>query len=97
VRNEVLLDGLPLTSTITTKSVPDPEGLLLAMKQAGACPAETFHVGDQAEDTEASRAPKVTAIGSAWGLVDVADLEASKPDRIFKPARELKTFLLKSI
>lgn len=80
-----------------TRRKPDPEGLLLAMKQAGAGPADTFHVGDQPEDTEASRAAKVTAIGSAWGLVDVAALEASKPDRIFKSASELRAFLLKSI
>ena len=80
-----------------TRRKPDPEGLLLAMKQAGAGPAETFHVGDQPEDTEASRAARVTAIGSAWGLVDVAALEASKPDRIFKSAGELKAFLLKGI
>jgi phosphoglycolate phosphatase-like HAD superfamily hydrolase len=29
--------------------------------QAGAVPESTFHVGDQPEDTEASRAAKVTA------------------------------------
>ena len=79
------------------KRKPDPEGLLLAMSQAGAAPAETFHVGDQPEDTEASRAAKVAAIGSAWGLADVAALEGSKPDRIFKSAGELKAFLLKHL
>jgi HAD superfamily hydrolase (TIGR01549 family) len=79
------------------KRKPDPEGLLLAMKQAGAAPDKTFHVGDQPEDTEASRAAKVAAIGSAWGLLDLAALEASKPDRIFKSVDELKTFLMKSL
>lgn len=74
---------------------PDPEGLLLAMQQGGATPAETFHVGDQPEDTEASRAAKVVALGSAWGAVDAAALEASKPDHIFGSVSELQAFLLK--
>lgn len=77
------------------KRKPDPEGLLLAMEQAGASPEETFHVGDQPEDTEASRAARVTAIGSAWGTVDEASLKASKPDRVFSSVPELKAFLLK--
>jgi phosphoglycolate phosphatase-like HAD superfamily hydrolase len=67
------------------------------MKQAAAAPDETFHVGDQPEDTEASRAAKVTAIGSAWGLLDLAALEASKPDRIFKSVGELRAFLMRSL
>jgi phosphoglycolate phosphatase-like HAD superfamily hydrolase len=76
---------------------PHPEGLLLAMSQAGASPNKTFHVGDQPEDTAASRAAKVIAIGSAWGLSDAAALEASKPDHIFKSVGDLKAFLLKSL
>lgn len=74
---------------------PDPEGLLLAMRQAGASPKETFHIGDQPEDTEASRAAGVTAIGSAWGIADATALRASKPDRVFITVSELKAFLLK--
>jgi HAD superfamily hydrolase (TIGR01549 family) len=74
---------------------PDPEGLLLAMQQAGASAEGTFHVGDQPEDTEASRAAGVTAIGSAWGIADAAALKASKPDWIFGTVPELKAFLLK--
>jgi HAD superfamily hydrolase (TIGR01509 family) len=72
---------------------PHPEGLLLAMSQAGASPNSTVHVGDQPEDTEASRAAGVGAIGSAWGIDDPAALEASKPDRIFRTVDELETFL----
>jgi HAD superfamily hydrolase (TIGR01549 family) len=77
------------------KRKPDPEGLLLAMQQAGAAPAETFHVGDQPEDTEASRAAKVVALGSAWGIADATALKASKPDQIFGSVDELQAFLLK--
>lgn len=74
---------------------PDPEGLLLAMTQGGAKPRETFHVGDQPEDTEASRAANVIAIGSAWGLTDVSALETSQPDHLFRTVDKLRTFLLK--
>jgi HAD superfamily hydrolase (TIGR01549 family) len=74
---------------------PDPEGLILAMTQAGAKPDETFHIGDQAEDTLASRAANVTAIGSAWGLEDRSALEASKPDHLFTAVDQLQSFLLK--
>jgi phosphoglycolate phosphatase-like HAD superfamily hydrolase len=57
----------------------------------------TVHVGDQPEDTEASRAAGVAAIGSAWGIDDTAALEASKPDRIFKTVGDLETFLLEAL
>lgn len=72
---------------------PDPEGLLLAMKKAGASPEETVHVGDQPEDTEASRAAGVVALGSAWGLADVSALEASAPDQIFTSVADLRAYL----
>jgi phosphoglycolate phosphatase-like HAD superfamily hydrolase len=64
-------------------------------RQAGASPNETFHVGDQPEDTKALRAANVVAIGSAWGIADKTALKASKPDRIFDTVDELKAFLLK--
>ena len=71
---------------------PDPEALLLAMRRAGAQPQDTFHVGDQREDTEASRAAGVTAIGAGWGLADTSLLETSKPDRLFMSVQELQEF-----
>lgn len=72
---------------------PDPEGLLLAIKKAGANAAETYHVGDQAHDTEASRGANVVAIGVSWGLKDDAELTASKPDFVFSNVAELEEFL----
>ena len=71
---------------------PDPEALLLAMQKAGAGPDGTFHVGDRPEDTEASRAAGVTAIGAGWGLADTGLLEASKPDHLFMSVAELRAF-----
>lgn len=68
---------------------PNPEGLVLAMQKAGANPAETYHVGDQPEDTQASRAAGVVALGSAWGLADATALKASKPNEVFANVSEL--------
>jgi len=74
---------------------PDPEGLLLAMKTGASSPEETFHIGDQAEDTQAARAAGVTAIGSAWGIADLHDLKASQPDQLFTTVPKLSDFLLR--
>ncbi|MGP8438930.1 HAD family hydrolase [Paraburkholderia fungorum] len=73
---------------------PDPEGLLLAMAKGKGTPSSTFHVGDDADDTAASRAAGVTAIGAGWGLADVSALSASKPDHLFKSVAELRQLLL---
>jgi HAD superfamily hydrolase (TIGR01509 family) len=72
---------------------PDPEGLLLAMSKAGATPENTYHVGDQPQDTEASRGAGVMALGSAWGCSDTQDLEASNPDEMFANVADLAAFL----
>lgn len=72
---------------------PDPEGLLLAMSKAKAAPESTYHVGDQSQDTEASRAAGMVALGSAWGCIDAQDLVASKPDRMFHTVAELREYL----
>ncbi|MES0053487.1 HAD-IA family hydrolase [Mesorhizobium sp. M0078] len=76
---------------------PHPEGLLLAMSKAGGKPHNTYHVGDQPQDTEASRGANVAALGSAWGCLDVAGLEASKPDAIFSSVGELRDYLKKKL
>ena len=71
---------------------PHPEGLLLAMSKAGAAPDDTYHVGDQPQDTEASRGASVIAVGSAWGCADTSELEASKPDVMFASVAELREY-----
>jgi len=71
---------------------PDPEGLLLAMKAANASPDDTHHVGDQAQDTEASRAANVIAIGVTWGIASKEELEASRPNFIFDTVSELQDY-----
>jgi HAD superfamily hydrolase (TIGR01509 family) len=72
---------------------PDPEGLLLAMSKAGATPENTYHVGDQPQDTEASRGAGVMALGSAWGCSDTQYLKSSNPDEIFATVADLNVFL----
>ncbi|NRQ18943.1 HAD family hydrolase [Ensifer sesbaniae] len=71
---------------------PHPEGLLLAMSKAGAGPEDTYHVGDQPQDTEASRGADVMALGSAWGCTDTSELVASNPDAIFNSVSELREY-----
>lgn len=71
---------------------PDPEGLLIAMAKAGASPEDTYHVGDQFQDTEASRRAGVVAIGSAWGCDSVEELRASSPDAIFEEVEQLRVY-----
>ncbi|PZU68633.1 HAD-IA family hydrolase [Sphingobium sp.] len=73
---------------------PHPEGLLLAMSKAGASPDATYHVGDQPQDTEASRGANVVAVGSAWGCTDTAELEASKPDVLFSSVAKLRDYFV---
>lgn len=71
---------------------PHPEGLLLAMSKAGAAPEDTYHVGDQPQDTEASRGADVEALGSAWGCADTSELIDSEPDAIFNSVSELREY-----
>lgn len=79
-----------------SKNKPDPEGLLLAMSKARASAEDTYHVGDQAQDVEASRGAGVTALGAAWGITDLAELKASAPDEIFASVAELTAFFGKN-
>ena len=71
---------------------PDPEGLLKAMRHAGADPKDSFHVGDQPEDTEAARAANVMAIGAGWGLDETDPLDSSRPDHLFLSVGDLRKF-----
>ena len=71
---------------------PDPEGLLIALDRCDAEASDSFHVGDRAEDTYASRGAGVVAIGVAWGSEDVAELKKSNPDHLFPTVAELRGF-----
>ena len=73
---------------------PHPEALFTAMRMGGAAPEETYHVGDEADDTRASRAAHVQAIGAGWGAKDIEDLARSSPDHLFGTVEDLRAFLL---
>ena len=73
---------------------PHPDALLLAMRMGYGTPGDTYHIGDEADDTRASRAAHVRAVGAAWGAKDVGALERSSPDHLFRTVRDLRSFLL---
>lgn len=89
--------GWPISIVIgyhqVSRRKPNPEALVLAMREAGAKQHETFHVGDHPEDTEASRRAGVMAIGAGWGSGDLALLRASNPDHLFTSVQECREFL----
>lgn len=71
---------------------PHPEGLLLAMSKGGGVPNETYHVGDQPQDIEASRRAGIPALGAAWGCTNISELEASNPDGLFAAVCDLRNY-----
>lgn len=73
---------------------PRPDGLLLALSHCDEEPDGSFHVGDKAEDTEASRNAGIVAIGAGWGSADLALLRASEPDHLFMDVADLCTFFM---
>jgi phosphoglycolate phosphatase-like HAD superfamily hydrolase len=81
-----------LVDTSPVKALRAAGNWRAVMARAGAKANETFHIGDQPEDTEASRAAAVTALGAAWGLEDDSLLVASKPDQIFDSVKKLSKF-----
>jgi len=75
----------------TERHKPDPEPLQEAMEQLGASPDETYHVGDNPNDAEASYHAGVVSIGAGWGVRDWTAMSSSAPDiLLFDPKRLLK-------
>lgn len=89
--------GLVIGYHQVSRRKPDPEALILAMREAGAKQNETFHIGDQPEDTEAARRAGIVAIGAGWGSVDIGLLRASNPDYLFTSVQECREFLLAAL
>lgn len=97
----IKLYGWPIDFVIgyhqVTRRKPDPEGLMLAMQKGGATSSDTIHVGDKPDDTRASRAAGVIAIGAAWGAADVEALKTSKPDFVANTVADLRSYLLRKL
>lgn len=77
----------------TQRRKPHPDPILLAIREASVTPEDTVHVGDMAQDTEAARAAGVTAVGAAWGTLDLDGLKGSSPDFLFFKVAELESYL----
>lgn len=79
-----------------TRRKPDPTSLLLALEQSEVSSESTsFHIGDTAEDTVASKRAGVVAIGAGWGCKDISRLRESDPDHMFMSVADLRLFFRK--
>lgn len=95
--NAAKLHGWPVKVCVGPHQVnfrgkPAPDGLLYAMRKCEAIPENTYHVGDQANDTLASRAAGVVSVGSTWGSLDAKSLQESEPDYLFNEVADLHEF-----
>jgi pyrophosphatase PpaX len=77
----------------TDKHKPDPEPVLLAMKQLGAVPEETIMVGDSPYDILAGQAANVATAGVAWSLRGAEGLAPFKPDTLVADMLELEAII----
>ncbi len=76
---------------------PDPYGLNMALQHCGADAASSYHVGDRAQDTQASHAAGMIAIGAGWGSEEIDLLRESSPGYLFMSVDELSTFLVDAL
>ena len=73
---------------------PDPEGLLLACRQAGAPAEGSVYVGDHARDIEAGRRAGMLTVGALFGYLDEGeDPRAWQAQHYISRAEELLPLL----
>jgi len=68
----------------TARRKPDPEPLLVALRQLAVPPAETAYVGDSPEDVTMAKSAGAFAVGIPGGFPNREALAASAPD-VFAP------------
>ncbi|GIP34283.1 pyrophosphatase PpaX [Paenibacillus sp. J2TS4] len=68
---------------------PDPEGILLAMRELGADPQSTLMVGDSQYDIMAAQNAGIRAAGVAWSIKGREFLSQFNPDYMLNDIREL--------
>lgn len=73
---------------------PAPDSLLACMEQLGLTPNECIYVGDSPYDIQAGHAAGSKAIGAAWGIYPVEDLNAQHPEFLCMTAKELADVVL---
>ena len=72
-----------------TRHKPDPEPVLVALKELRYEPHEAVYVGDSPHDMHAGRAAGVITIAALWGLFTREQLEEARPDYWIERITEL--------
>lgn len=84
-----------ITGDEVTHPKPHPEGILAAMDQLGATPAETIFVGDSNADVMAGQAAGLKTVGVDWLLVtQKAGHFEPQPDYLFTDVRAFADWVL---
>ena len=83
-----------VTMEDTASHKPDPEPLLLAVKELGCQPHEAAYVGDAIVDVQAARNAGMAAVAVTWGAGVRAALAAVNPDVLADSVDELRHALL---
>ncbi|MDQ6887429.1 MAG: HAD-IA family hydrolase [Gemmatimonadota bacterium] len=76
-----------------TRHKPDPEPVLLALRQLGRSAGEAVFVGDSPHDVASGKAAGVLTIGALWGPFLRSELERASPDWLLSDIRELPALL----
>ena len=100
----ITLDRLGLTDAFgviyagddVERQKPDPEALILALRDLGATESDrAVMIGDAAADVVAGKAIGIATIGVTWGNPDHHELDGAEPDYTVSTVPELETLLLR--
>jgi HAD superfamily hydrolase (TIGR01549 family) len=100
----ITLDRLGLTNAFgaiyagddVERQKPDPEALILALRDLGAAESDrAVMIGDAAADVVAGKAIRIATIGVTWGNPDHHELDESEPDYVVSTVAELEALLLR--
>ncbi len=85
VKNVVDYFSIPIQTVIGYHDAPrkpSPDGMIKAMDEMDATPADTISFGDRSIDIIASHAAGIKSVGCLWGTKENAILLASGPDLV---------------
>ena len=86
---------LPIAAAMedTTSHKPNPEPILIGMKNIGADPAESVYVGDAIYDLQAAAAAGISGVGVTWGAGVPEQVRAQANVGIADTVDELRAIL----
>lgn len=86
---------LPIAAAMedTTSHKPNPEPILIGMKNIGADPAESVYVGDAIYDLQAAAAAGISGVGVTWGAGVPEQVRAQANVGIADTVDELRSIL----